>query len=239
MTSFSLPTSSIRQPQSLLELVKDLGSGYLLAKERKITFIYFNFLLEAAAAVGAVNINRWQILFNDFVKWIKIWRERNPRRCSCSLSPRWSSWSPRCPPGPRKGEAQAMLSIFSTSLHFNSSQIMFCATSRCKLGANTSHSMYLNNRPEVIWCSTGRVWMGCLLSFHISAVTKCFVFLNISHKEIDIDVVGVGARMHAGDVENRIQLPLASIISILNRNNNLNFQKIIFPENSFLVVIMQ
>ena len=125
MTSFSLPTSSIRQPQSLLELVKDLGSGYLLAKERKITFIYFNFLLEAAAAVGAVNINRWQILFNDFVKWIKIWRERNPRRCSCSLSP-------RCPPGPRKGEAQAMLSIFSTSLHFNSSQIMFCATSRCK-----------------------------------------------------------------------------------------------------------
>ena len=107
------------------------------------------------------------------------------------------------------------------------------------LGANTSHSMYLNNRPEVIWCSTGRVWMGCLLSFHISAVTKCFVFLNISHKEIDIDVVGVGARMHAGDVENRIQLPLASIISILNRNNNLNFQKIIIPENSFLVVIMQ
>ena len=81
--------------------------------------------------------------------------------------------------------------------------------------------------------------MGCLLSFHISAVTKCFVFLNISHKEIDIDVVGVGARMHAEDVENRIQLPLASIISILNRNNNLNFQKIIFPENSFLVVIMQ
>ena len=132
MTSFSLPTSSIRQPQSLLELVKDLGSGYLLAKERKISFIYFNFLLEAAAAAGAVNINRWQILFNDFVKWIKIWRERNPRRCSCSLSPRWSSWSPRCPPGPRKGEAQAMLSIFSTSLHFNSSQIMFCATSRCK-----------------------------------------------------------------------------------------------------------
>ena len=80
--------------------------------------------------------------------------------------------------------------------------------------------------------------MGCLLSFHISAVTKCFVFLNISHKEIDIDVVGVGARMHAGDVENRIQLPLASIISILNRNNNLNFQKIIFPENSFLVLVI-
>ena len=68
MTSFSLPTSSIRQPQSLLELVKDLGSGYLLAKERKITFIYFNFLLEAAAAVGAVNISRWQIFFNDFGK---------------------------------------------------------------------------------------------------------------------------------------------------------------------------
>ena len=39
-----------------------------MAKERKITFIYFNFLLEAAAAVGAVNISRWQIFFNDFGK---------------------------------------------------------------------------------------------------------------------------------------------------------------------------